>query len=475
MRDELPIAVIGAGPAGLAAASHLHERGLRTVILEAGTQPAAAVRAWGHVRLFSPWRYCIDEAARRLLTARGWQAPPAEHHPTGAELVAHYLEPLAATPAIAAGLRLGTRVRGIARHGIGRLRDAGRETAPFRIWLESPDGGSEHLLARAVIDATGTWERPAPAGADGLPALGERTPAVAARLRYGQPDVLGRERRRYAGRRVAVLGAGHSAAGALIDLVTLAEREPGTEVVWLRRRSDPAGVFGGGARDALPARGALGLRLRRLVEAGRVEVLAPFRVEALSIVGDALRVAGRADAAPGSLDVDQMVVAAGFRPDLAPLSELRLELDPKLECPRALAPLIDPNLHSCGTVPPHGAADLAHPEGGFYIAGMKSYGRAPTFLLLTGYEQVRSIAAELAGDHAAARDVRLVLPKTGVCTTGDWSELATGCCGGPAAEPANSELAACCLADAAAKSAGRAGCGCPDDAATGREAAGTGR
>ena len=69
----------------------------------------------------------------------------------------------------------------------------------------------------------------------------------------------------------------------------------------------------------------------------------------------------------------------------------------------ALAPLIDPNEHSCGTVRPHGARELAQAEPGFYFAGMKSYGRAPTFLMLTGYEQVRSIAAEIAGDHEAAR------------------------------------------------------------------------
>ena len=48
---------------------------------------------------------------------------------------------------------------------------------------------------------------------------------------------------------------------------------------------------------------------------------------------------------------------------------------------------------------------------------MKSYGRAPTFLLATGYEQVRSIAAALAGDWTAARDVQLDLPETGVCST----------------------------------------------------------
>ena len=95
--------------------------------------------------------------------------------------------------------------------------------------------------------------------------------------------------------------------------------------------------------------------------------------------------------------------------------ELRLELDPWLESVKALGPLIDPNLHSCGSVSPHGYRELGHPEPGFYTIGVKSYGRAPTFLLLTGYEQARSVAAAIAGDLAAAEDVQLVLPETGVC------------------------------------------------------------
>ena len=114
------------------------------------------------------------------------------------------------------------------------------------------------------------------------------------------------------------------------------------------------------------------------------------------------------------------------------LGELRLDLDPAVESPRVLAPMIDPNLHSCGTVRPHGAAELRHPESGFYIVGMKSYGRAPTFLMLTGYEQVRSVVAELTGDLEAAKRVELTLPATGVCsstlvTAEDVSD-ANGCC-----------------------------------------------
>ena len=113
---------------------------------------------------------------------------------------------------------------------------------------------------------------------------------------------------------------------------------------------------------------------------------------------------------------DEIIAATGFRPDLALLGELRLDLDDRVEAPRALAPLIDPNLHSCGSVPPHGVDELAHPERASTWSGMKSYGRAPTFLLRTGYEQVRSVvgrAGRRLGERA--RRVELVLPETGVC------------------------------------------------------------
>ena len=172
--------------------------------------------------------------------------------------------------------------------------------------------------------------------------------------------------------------------------------------------------------------------------------------------GDTLRVTGVMRGEEISVGVDRMVVCTGFRPDLDMLREVRLSIDPWLECTTALGPLIDPNEHSCGTVRPHGARELAHAEKDFYIVGMKSYGRAPTFLLATGYEQARSVVAMLAGDVAAAERVELVLPETGVCNTIPLVASSAGCCGGPA--PA--EIDACCVADADAKSAGKAGCGC---------------
>lgn len=413
--SDLPIAILGAGPVGLAAAAHLLGYGLDPVILEAGPTVGSSPRAWGHVRMFSPWRHNIDPASRQLLEGQGWRAPDPRKFPTGSELAADYLEPLARTPAIAARLRFNTRVTGVTRTGLGKVRSAGREEAPFEIRFVY-QGNENRLFARAVIDASGTWGHPSPAGASGLPALGEK--ALPNLVRYGMPDVLGVERENYVGRRTLVVGTGHSAIGTVIDLCMLATVEPATEVLWASRTGDLTRAYGGGLADQLIERGALGQHLKRLVAAGAVTVLAPFAVDAMrQIANGRIEVVGRTEAVDRTVEIDRLVVAAGLRPDLSILGELRLDLDPALECPAALGPLIDPNVHSCGTVRPHGAFELAQPEPGLFIAGMKSYGRAPTFLLATGHEQVRSIAAYLAGDIEAARRVDLDLPQTGVCSS----------------------------------------------------------
>jgi len=441
--SELPVVVIGAGPVGLAAAAELLARGLTPLVLEAGPAAGTHLRDWGHVQFFSPWSYATNSAAVALLKATGWRAPDPEGYPTGDELVERYLAPLAAHPVIAPHLRFGQRVVAVARRVNGKVRDAGRGEQPFEVRAEDAQGRETRILARAVIDASGTWSRPNPAGASGLPALGEK--AQAARIRYAMPDVLGGERARYAGRRVAVLGGGHSAAGTLIDLARLAEEVPGTGIVWILRRRDFSTVFGS-AQDQLSERGALGQRLKALMESGRLQLVAPFAVESIEEQpGEQQdgRLLLRDGGSLQTVAADELVVATGFRPDLGFLGELRLDLDPALECPRALGPLIDPNLHSCGTVRPHGARELEQPESGFYLAGMKSYGRAPTFLLITGYEQVRSIAAALAGDREAAERVELVLPETGVCSGPAGSETAPACCAPAAGKtrvPAGREL-----------------------------------
>ena len=447
--QNLPVAVIGAGPVGLAAAAHLQAYQQPFIVLEAGGEPGAAVREWGHVRTFSPWRYMIDSSARKLLESSGWSSPDAEHLPTGDELIDGYVKPLASHPAIAPHVRYHARVESVGRRDFDKVRTKGRDAQPFEIRLAN----GETIEARAVIDASGTWLRPNPSGSGGIDAIGEREHRD--RIAYGIPDVAGRERMRYAGRRVLVVGSGHSAFNVILDLIALSERAPGTQIHWAMRRDNLDAVWGGGASDALEARGELGQRAKRAVESGQIKVLTPYRIRTIEKNGQALRVIGTIRSEPSAIEIDEVIVCAGFRPDLDMLREIRLGLDPWLECATALGPLIDPNEHSCGTVRPHGARELAHPEKDFYIVGMKSYGRAPTFLLATGYEQARSVVAMLAGDVAAAERVELVLPETGVCST-DLAAGAGGCCGGPAPEEAN----ACCVDDAVAKAEGKSGCGC---------------
>lgn len=422
-----PVVVIGAGPAGLAAAAHLVERGLDVVVLERGDRAGAAVRQWAHVRLFSQWSELVDPAARRLLEQAGWVAPDPDGYPTGGEWAEAYLQPLA--DALGDRVRHGSTVTGVARRGRDRVVDSGRAGQPFTVHVDGPVG-PERVVASAVIDASGTFARPNPLGGDGYPADGEA--AAAHRIAYRVPDTTDpADEARYGGRTTAVVGAGHSALTALVALASVAERIPGTEAVWVLRRGVVGDAFGGGDADELPARGALGQRAKRAVEAGHVRVVTGFRTAAVELDGETVTL--RSEDGVVIEGLDEVVGLTGFRPDHSMMAELRLDLDDRLEAPRRLAPLIDPNVHSCGTVYPHGVAELAHDgEPGVFLVGMKSYGRAPTFLAMTGYEQVRSVVASIAGDHEAAARVELTLPETGVCGGAglfdEAADTAAGCC-----------------------------------------------
>ncbi|MEU6892638.1 NAD(P)-binding domain-containing protein [Streptomyces sp. NPDC046557] len=434
---DLPVIVIGAGPVGLAAAAHLVDRGIEPLVLEAGPAAGAAVREWSHVRLFSTWGEVVDPAAEKLLAPTGWAKPDPNTYPSGGDWAELYLQPLAGV--LGERVRYDATVTGVSRTGRDRIVDADRDTQPFVIHYTAADGAEARVFARAVIDASGTWSTPGPAGGSGLAALGEKI--AADHIAYRVPDLKNPAvRARYAGKRTAVIGSGASAFTALAYLADLAQHQQGTHALWILRRGISGSTFGGGEADQLPARGALGLAAKAAVDGGYADAVTGFRTETIErdthgrliVVGEDGR---RLD------PVDEVIVLTGFRPDLTFLDELRLGLDERLQAPVALAPLIDPNQHSCGTVYPHGAGELSHPEKDVYLVGMKSYGRAPTFLAMTGYEQVHSIAAHLAGDHEAAERVELTLPETGVCGGAglfDQPEAAEetgggGCCAAPAA------------------------------------------
>ena len=91
-------------------------------------------------------------------------------------------------------VRYDARVTGVSRRGRDRLVDADRGEQPFTVHVTTASGTESRFEAQAVIDASGTWRRPNPAGADGLPALGERasadlrrTPSPTVERRSGSP------------------------------------------------------------------------------------------------------------------------------------------------------------------------------------------------------------------------------------------------------------------------------------------------
>lgn len=428
MESTLPVAIIGAGPVGLAAAAHLVRKGVPFIVLESGTDIGANILEWGHVKMFSPWKYNIDKAARELLDNAGWISPADDGLPTGSQLVNEYLKPLSQLPGIKDHIMLNANVVGISRKGIDKLKNHNRDEAPFQIYIDVEED-TKVIEVKSIIDASGTWKKPNPSLSNGLWTKAERN--LKDKIYYGIPNITEMEQR-YANKNIMIVGGGHSAINALLDVANLKEKYPETSIYWILRKKSVASVYGGQENDQLPARGELGIRIQKLVESGKINVITPFYISQLQSNGNQINVVGELNGEEYSVsNIDEMIVSTGFRPDTSFLGEIRLNLDEAVESVKAIAPLIDPNVHSCGTVRPHGEAELRQPEKDFYVVGMKSYGRAPTFLLATGYEQVRSVVAFMTGDAKGAREVHLELPETGVCSTGitTKSSVSQSCCG----------------------------------------------
>ncbi|MFP7494727.1 NAD(P)-binding domain-containing protein [Terribacillus saccharophilus] len=409
MINQLPVVIIGAGPVGLAAAAHLVEYNLPFVILEKGENVGSNILEWGHVQLFSPWEYNTNQAATKLLSETEWQHPDKDKLPTGQELVNEYLKPLSQLPVMQENIRFYSEVVALSKDDADKLKSDNRNERAFVVHYKN-ESKLEKVRASAIIDASGTWQNPNPPYADGVwldssirDSVHTNIPAV-----KQQSEV-------FKDKHTVVIGSGHSALNTLLNLAELKENHPSTKISWILRRESPVSVFGGEEQDQLAARGALGLSAHKLVEQGVIDVFAPFNVEAIDYDGSKYTLSSKEENIISS--VNEIVVNTGARPDFSFLREVRYVIDPIVESTPALAPLIDPNLHSCGTVRPHGEEELKHPEKNFYFAGVKSYGRAPTFLLATGYEQVRSIVASIAGDVESAKQVKLKLPETGVCKT----------------------------------------------------------
>lgn len=442
IRKSLPVAVIGAGPVGLAAAAHLQIRNIPFVLFEAGSTVASNILSWKHIRVFSPWKYNIDKAARQLLTEWNWKSPSDDTLPTGQELFSQYFQPFYDLPFIKRSTHLNAKVLSIGRKNVDKMKTAGREKLPFVIQYFQ-DGDVRQVEARAIIDATGTWTSPNPIGSGGVYAVGEVDHRE--NIFYGIPDILHAHADRYKNKRVLVVGSGHSSVNTILELDKLKERFPDTEINWVLRKKNIRDVYGGQEDDALEARGALGIKIEALVNNDRVNVYTPFQIQQIMKKDGRLSIIGFQDDQKFALPpVDEIISNTGSRPDFSFIREIRLNIDPSLESVSEIAELIDPNIHSCGTVRPHGERELRHAELDFYIVGSKSYGRAPTFLMATGYEQVRSIVAAIDGDMEAALNVELDLPETGVCSS-DLGGISGGACCGVEPKPkAEKATAACC-------------------------------
>lgn len=407
----LPIAIIGAGPVGLAAAAHLAAKNESFFIVEAGSRVGNHILQWGHVRLFSSWKFNIDKVAKQLLEESGWKAPVMTHLPMGLDIVEEYLTPLANLATIKPFIHLNAKVVAISKKGLDKMKTSIRNNQSFVVYLEK-EGHTERLEARAIIDATGTWGQPNPVNADNIWTKEEKE--LNQHITYNIPDINGKDRSKFANKHVAVVGGGHSAINTILELATLEN----VEISWILRKNRVEEAYGGESLDALPARGQLGSRIHELVDQGKVKVYTPFLIQHVSKENAAIQLTGTVHNELKNIEgIDEIIANTGSRPDFSFLREIRLDVDSATESVSKLAPLIDPNVHSCGTVRPHGEVELRQPENNFYMVGMKSYGRAPTFLMATGYEQIRSVVAHLTGDEDGAKRVELELPETGVCST----------------------------------------------------------
>ncbi|WP_142829588.1 NAD(P)-binding domain-containing protein [Planococcus soli] len=411
MITTLPVAIIGGGPAGLAAAAHLVQYQQPFVLFEAGPALGTHFLQYGHVRLFSTWRYNIDAASKKLFEKHGLALPDSNGLPTGEEVARLYLQPLGQLPELEPSIHLNSRVIHIQRQGLDKMKSAAREEKPFELVVENGSGTREKILARAVIDATGTWQNPNPVVSGGAP-------GAIAGVDTGIPDILGADQKRFKNKHVAVVGSGHSALNSLLELVALKENFPETHITWIVRKTSIEQALGGGEADHLPERGALGQRVKALLDKGQIDVQTSCLIQSVDLDQEHLVLRAEQNGHTFKLGpFDRVVANTGAHPNFELLREIRYAFDPALESVPALAPLIDPNVHSCGTVRPHGEQELRQPEKDFYIIGAKSYGRAPTFLMATGFEQARSVVAHLSGDVEAAKRVELDLPETGVCSS----------------------------------------------------------
>ncbi|MDP2712511.1 MAG: hypothetical protein Q8O56_14950 [Solirubrobacteraceae bacterium] len=385
------IAILGAGPIGLEAALAAATRGDDFVVFEAAPTVGWHLRRWGHVRTFTPWGMNVSPRMRAALPS----APSGAGLPTGAQLAADLLEPVAALAQLRDRIRLTTRVLAVGREGLLKheaIGDGRRAERPFRLLIRRPDGSEAIAHADVVIDATGTYGIPNRLGDGGIDAVNER--AFEDRIERFLP-AFEEQAGAWAGRTILLTGAGHSAQTAARQLADFARDAPGTRVVWATRSAVPG--WGVVEDDPLPERAQLSRAAAQLA-AGASDALqlrAGFVTEALHASGDRVAVTLR-NGRREQVEVDRILALNGGVGDHALYRQLQVHECYATSGPMNLAAaLLGETGGDCLAIASHGPETLRTPEPGFFILGAKSYGRNSQFLLQVGWRQVDDVFGTL--------------------------------------------------------------------------------
>lgn len=395
------IAIIGAGPIGVEAAVLAEERGWKVKVFEA-TAIGGNVSLWGHVLFFSPWHLNRSSWGVERLQASGLPLEDPKAFPTGQQFLEAYLRPLAST--LASPVREGAWVEAVGRRDALKGEHIGqpdRSSGPFLLHVIE-DGKESYEEADIVFDTSGVYGEPSNLGPGGIPALGESS--AESFIERHIPDPLGADRDDYAGKRVLVVGAGHSAVTSLKNLYDLKAEEPGTQISWLIRGDEaPYERF---EDDPLPQRDAMGA-FGNAAAKGKVEGITPLtgtHVWSLDARSDGVVVTARThEGEAREFTVDLIVSNVGYRPNLSLNRELQVHQCYASEGPMKLAAslLAASGGADCLDQGSAGVDILKNPEPDFFVLGHKSYGRNSSFLLKIGYEQVREVLDHL-GTPAAS-------------------------------------------------------------------------
>jgi hypothetical protein len=321
--------------------------------------------------------------------------------PTGDELREDYLLPIASCGALQTALRTHTTVISIGKDDFQKsdaIARPDRAASPFRILLRARDGRERIDKADIVLDCSGTYTNHRWAGRGGIPAPGERALERQRKIHYSLPDILGRDRARFLGRHTLVLGAGYSAATALLHLEQLHEAAPETKVSWAIRRVGQA--LHAIHHDPLPARAKLTAFSIGLADHPPpwLQYLGDCTLEQIDANGGKIGVTLRYNETDLSLAVDEMIALVGYAPDASIYDQLQVHQCYATAGPMKMsAALLDAagsgeagdDCLTAGSA--IGPDTLKNPEPNFFILGAKSFGTNSNFLLQIGHQQVRDV------------------------------------------------------------------------------------